>query len=490
MPKSPQSNKRSELRSRSPSVLRVDRGSGNLSRASSPSTSAVIPEETLTSPSMTSIHDISTNSLAAATTRIFEMLEVLRDQYGVETVLVVTRGDIKHPRFSRVQASKKASRFLRNVVRTDAGQLAEKLEGYIVSGAADHGGIPHSTVKMKQKEQIKIARDFILNGLIDILREDNMPEDQIPKSMNYKSYETKIVEQCGVVLVGYPGDKGIVNPGELDALMLKELLARLNDGRCYWRKLNGVASTSRVARHTSPVSSSASPNCEHAPASFGTLPPSGTEFEIPTPSSTDLSPSWFEDIVSMNPPPEDDRCMPMAGDGDRHVGEYPSQAAPMLHYDPLPSHLNQEPAMPWQNTDPVAKAMNVLHRAYLEAFVSLFPNQMPAMGGPLPSFADMLSSFPMSSNIPYSGSETYSSPLSDITTPPDTSPLPIPTPSDTYDSPIPADIPNLISEPQCFATPPESSHTGGLSPSFQTFNLNDGVGSDPNSFPWFQSWQA
>ncbi len=57
--------------------------------------------------------------------------------------------------------------------------------------------------------------------------------------MNYKSYHSKIVEQCGVILVGYPGEKGIANPGELDALMLKELLLRLGDGRCHWEKAPG-----------------------------------------------------------------------------------------------------------------------------------------------------------------------------------------------------------------------------------------------------------
>ncbi|CAA7268213.1 unnamed protein product [Cyclocybe aegerita] len=503
MPKSPQSNKRSDTRSRSPSVLRVDRKSGNLTRASTPTTSSIIPTETPTPSYMTNVHDSSTSAMAGATTHIFEMLEALRDQYGVETVLVVTRGNIKQPRFSRVHASRKASRFLRNVVRTDAGQLAEKLEGYIVSGAADHGtfiwasswyqslilmlkgGIPHSTVKMKQKEQIKIARDFILNGLIDILREDNMPEDQIPKSMNYKSYETKIVEQCGVVLIGYPGDKGIVNPGELDALMLKELLTRLNDGRCYWKKLNDVASTSRVERHTSSLSSPATPNCERAPASFGTLPPSGTEFEIPTPSSTDLSSSWLKDIVSTNTPPEGDGYLLMAQGYDNPVTEYPSQAAPMLHYEPPSSCLNQEYTMPWQAPDPVAKAMNVLHRAYLEAFISLFPNQMPNMTAPLPSFTDMLPSFSPSSSTLYSGSDTYTPPPSDIVTPPATSPLPAPTPSDVYDSPIPADMPNLIPEHQCFAA---TAETDGISASF--LSLNSNVTSDTNSFPWLQTWQT
>jgi hypothetical protein len=78
--------------------------------------------------------------------------------------------------------------------------------------------------------------------------------------MNYKSYQTKIVDQYGVILVGYPGDKGIINPGELDAIMLKELLHRLNDGRCYWAKLNALplsppttpSSVSTGERETSP----------------------------------------------------------------------------------------------------------------------------------------------------------------------------------------------------------------------------------------------
>ena len=73
----------------------------------------------------------------------------------------------------------------------DVGILAQKIEGYVVSGSpgataiALHGqlwsplvftisvfliilrlgGPTKSCIKMKQKEQIKIARDLILNGL-------------------------------------------------------------------------------------------------------------------------------------------------------------------------------------------------------------------------------------------------------------------------------------------------------------------------------------
>jgi hypothetical protein len=61
----------------------------------------------------------------------------------VETCLIVTRGDKTQPRLSRIHASQKASRFLRNVIRTDAALLADKLEAYVVSEAADVGKWHH-----------------------------------------------------------------------------------------------------------------------------------------------------------------------------------------------------------------------------------------------------------------------------------------------------------------------------------------------------------
>jgi len=164
------------------------------------------------------------------------------------------------------------------------------------------GGPTKSCIKMKQKEQIKIARDLILNGLseqtvlhllpvivhiltfptVNILREENVPEDKIPKSMNYKSYHSKIVEQCGVVLVGYPGEKGIVNPGELDALMLKELLLRLGDGRCHWGKSPGHVGDADAL--PSPSSSSSWTSSDSAYSILGSRQP--MEHETGTGSHT------------------------------------------------------------------------------------------------------------------------------------------------------------------------------------------------------------
>ncbi|CAA7262019.1 unnamed protein product [Cyclocybe aegerita] len=219
-------------------------------------------------------------------------------------MLIVTRSDIMQPQFSESHASRHASNFLRNVLKTDVDQLAERLEGYVISGATEDRApaSPHLAVRMKQKEQIKIARDLVLNGLVGILRDAKVPEGQIPKAMNYKSYVTKIVEQYGVVLVGYPGDKGVVNPGELDAATLKELIFRLIDGRCCWKKGEANAPLLENARSSGLSTVEGDHRAVHdgLPAS-----PSHSEFELAYPINFDSAPTSSRQVIADSPASSD-----------------------------------------------------------------------------------------------------------------------------------------------------------------------------------------
>jgi len=206
-----------------------------------------------------------------------------------------------------------------------------------------------------------------------------MPEDQIPKSMNYRSYETKIVDQCGVVLVGYPGDKGIINPGELDALMLKELITRLNDGRCHWEKLSQSELMQRrrsMSQTQSPASSGASTS--QTPSSSAT---GASMSQTHSPNSNDASPSqersptssdelpsaWFPGMGETGSDGEDSATV--GRDEEKTMMGSHSQPESM-GYPSLDSGL-------WQSTDPVARAMQILlgnYRAWAGAVTSSLPN--------------------------------------------------------------------------------------------------------------------
>ena len=56
-------------------------------------------------------------------------------------------------------------------------------------------------------------------------------------TMNYLSYQEKIVEKYGVKLTGWPIHGHIRNPGQLSTDDNIILLKALVDGKCKWRKL-------------------------------------------------------------------------------------------------------------------------------------------------------------------------------------------------------------------------------------------------------------
>ena len=218
--------------------------------------------------------------------------------------------------------------------------------------------------------------------VVDLLREKNMPEDQIPKSMNYKSYQTKIVEQCNVVLVGYPGDKGIVNPGELDALMLKELLTRLNDGRCYWKNADKLHSMDKSRPKFKGASGHASPSLSSKAVSPLSCSTPFSECASTTPGETR---PWQTDNETDNGSPL------LLDDKEKTLAEDPLHALRVMQFEPPPLYFPESPESPLPQTpdsESFATTMNVLHQAYLGAFASFFPPVTdPLAGGPNADFA-------------------------------------------------------------------------------------------------------
>ena len=52
--------------------------------------------------------------------------------------------------------------------------------------------------------------------------------------MNYTNYETKIVEELGVALIGWPGDGKVENPGNLSLDTGLALRSALGNKECRW----------------------------------------------------------------------------------------------------------------------------------------------------------------------------------------------------------------------------------------------------------------
>lgn len=192
-----------------------------------------------------------------------------------------------------------------------------------------------------------------------------MPEDQIPKSMNYKSYQTKIVEQCGVVLVGYPGDKGIVNPGELDAIMLKELLARLNDGRCYWKNADEIllSDKSRQKPRSSPSPTS------HLRSKKMDSPRLHSEHNFECDITSPLQPS-----TETQQSHQRKRATKIRSPVILDEEQIANHAVPMVHHD-SPQYFPESPEsslLQTPDSESFSTTMNALHQPYLGTFASFF----------------------------------------------------------------------------------------------------------------------
>ena len=75
-----------------------------------------------------------------------------------------------------------------------------------------------------------------LNTIPDMINQQNGKSG--PCKMNYDNYEGKVVERWGVILKGWPGKKGIVNPGKVGRVAeVKILLKALTNRSCKWERL-------------------------------------------------------------------------------------------------------------------------------------------------------------------------------------------------------------------------------------------------------------
>ena len=65
--------------------------------------------------------------------------------------------------------------------------------------------------------------------------------------MNYVNYERKIVEPCGVELIGWPVSGCIRNPGELTSHEIAILKNALVNDQCKWKVLTDDEKEARVS---------------------------------------------------------------------------------------------------------------------------------------------------------------------------------------------------------------------------------------------------
>ncbi|KAF7964970.1 hypothetical protein HWV62_1296 [Athelia sp. TMB] len=134
-------------------------------------------------------------------------------------------------------------------------QMALQVEAFITSGLA-------GTIKLAGKGQpAKIRgeiRALIVDGLQDIVKKKNelegVPDGDVPATMNYDSYEDRVVCKWGVELVGWT-ENMIENPAKLTTLLsLRRLYAALRSGDCYWSILSDEAWTLRKEARSKRIS--------------------------------------------------------------------------------------------------------------------------------------------------------------------------------------------------------------------------------------------
>ena len=185
------------------------------------------------------------------------------------------RGDVEHYHEPKTFFSPVANRFIQDVLNMDPKQLALKFEAYVVSGL-DEGILSHilplcfvihimepgpvRTSNLSCGKAVSECHQMIQEGLgklssiICICKLNTIP-DMInqqngkpgPCKMNYDNYEGKVVERWGVILKGWSGMKGIVNPSKVGGMAeVKTLLKALKNGSCKWERLTEEGLQQRI----------------------------------------------------------------------------------------------------------------------------------------------------------------------------------------------------------------------------------------------------
>ncbi|KAI0310819.1 hypothetical protein OF83DRAFT_825487 [Amylostereum chailletii] len=153
---------------------------------------------------------------------------------GGQAFVIATRGDAMHTQAPVIWATDGAESWMEMTSRGTSSDMALALEGFTVGGCAKEARKPKAS-KAAIIKDVASVRLSIQKGLDEILQKNKQRKGL---KMNYRSYETKIVQVYRVALKGWPESEAVKNPGELGRKACLELKDALAKGTCKWETLS------------------------------------------------------------------------------------------------------------------------------------------------------------------------------------------------------------------------------------------------------------
>ncbi|KAG1777874.1 hypothetical protein EV702DRAFT_1196674 [Suillus placidus] len=125
--------------------------------------------------------------------------------------------------------TKKAEKFVKEVLDVEPHHLGLKLKSYIISGLHEHTAPHHQRPLNKLVSE---CHTFIQEGLDSFTLETNIRHKV---KMNYPNYERNIVKRCGIALINCPLSGPVCNLSKAGGrAKLDKLTDTLKSHTCHW----------------------------------------------------------------------------------------------------------------------------------------------------------------------------------------------------------------------------------------------------------------
>ncbi|KZT32401.1 hypothetical protein SISSUDRAFT_1066966 [Sistotremastrum suecicum HHB10207 ss-3] len=169
-----------------------------------------------------------TVATAMSMEKIEKALTDLNARTGVEWILWAVKGRAEDHTKPMARMTEKGEEFLINVLNRDATRTSIDFERFVLGGVNNvirNAAAKYSEVR-KQLRETLTAKLRIACGTNSSIQ------------MEYTKFDKNITAVYGVVMEGWPLDKGLVNPSDLTLAEIKRVADAVKSGDCYFRKLS------------------------------------------------------------------------------------------------------------------------------------------------------------------------------------------------------------------------------------------------------------
>ncbi|OCH89488.1 hypothetical protein OBBRIDRAFT_835802 [Obba rivulosa] len=167
-------------------------------------------------------------------------LDAVHNRTGAEYILLILRGNAMDNWQTQVYTSPRAVDACTQVFKATPGEIAARVEGYIIAGI--EGKCVRRELGGKKFNLLKAEiRSTVYERFRDICIRKGFSRDRLPKEMQWAGYND-LVATYGVKLVGWTEPGGVRNPGELKGgcAPLQRLLDALKEPEpsLHWEELS------------------------------------------------------------------------------------------------------------------------------------------------------------------------------------------------------------------------------------------------------------